>query len=138
MANVPKSYYPLFTHSIGVWYNVAVQEERLKEVSRENGKTFAGTLAALNKKTVSGNLWVHKEQFFDKNLNSSIAILDDIEQNAENLSATTISELANTLQRKVGAMGDVCRNLIRLVESEEDRAATYEESRQAALPHELQ
>lgn len=107
-------------------------------MSKENGKTFAGTLAALNKRTVSGNLWLYKEQFFDKNLNSSIAILEDIERNAENLSETTISELANTLQRKVGSMGDMCRNLIRLVESEEDRAATYEESRQAALTPDLQ
>ena len=106
-------------------------------MSRENGKTFAGTIAALNKKTVSGNLWSYKEQFFDKNLTSSIDVLADIEQNAENLSATTISELANTLRRKVGAMGDICRNLIHLVESEEDRAATYEEARQAALPPEL-
>lgn len=120
-----------------MWYNVAVQKGRLKEMSRENGKTFAGTLAALNKKTVSGNLWTHKEQFFDKNLNSSIAILDDIEHNAENLSAETISVLACTLRCKVGAMGDVCRDLIRLVEIEEDRAATYEEARQAALPPEL-
>ena len=106
-------------------------------MSRENGKTFAGTLAALNKKTVSGSLWSCKEQWFDKKLTSSIAILDDIEHNAENLSAATISELACTLRNKVGAMGDVCRDMIRLVELEENRAATYEESRQAALPPEL-
>lgn len=106
-------------------------------MSRENGKTFAGTIAALNKKTVSGNLWKQYEQFYAPKREQCLDILTDLKELCKDLNTASIQAMAEQCNRLVNSMGDLCMSLINSVENEEDNAATYEEARQAALPPEL-
>lgn len=106
-------------------------------MSNRDGKTFAGTHAALNKKTVSGVLWKQYEQFYAPKREQCLDILSDLKDLCKDLNTASIHAMAAQCHRLVNSMGDLCMSLINSVENEEDNAATYEESRQAALPPEL-
>ena len=97
-------------------------------MSRRDGITFANTNAALNKQTVSGNLWKQKEMFFDVNKSRVIDILSDIEEHSIELTDTTISELARSCKGLIGLMDNLCNSLIGSVENEETNANSLQGS----------
>lgn len=103
-------------------------------MSRENGKTFAGTLAALNKQTVSGVLWKQYEQFYAPKREECLDILSDLKELCKDLNTASIQAMAEQCNRLVNSMGDLCMSLINSVENEEDNANTSQEELVAKLP----
>ena len=96
-------------------------------MSRENGKTFAGTIAARNKKTVSGNLWKQYEQFYAPKREQCLDILSDLKDLCNDLNTASIQAMAGQCHRLVNSMGDLCMSLINSVENEEDNANLHTE-----------
>lgn len=91
-------------------------------MSREDGKTFPNTIAALNNQTVSGGLWKQKKSLFDGHKSNALDILDDITEHGEDLNYATISALADTVKKLIGYMDESCGGIIKTVECEEHNA----------------
>ena len=104
-------------------------------MSRKDGVTFPNTIAALNKQTVSGNLWKKKERFFDVDKSKALDILSDIEEHSLVLTDTTLSELAKSCKNLIKLMDDMCKSLIVSVENEECNANIQYDSYDARNPH---
>lgn len=92
-------------------------------MSNRDGKTFAGTLAALNKQTVSGNLWKQWEEFYTPLYNQCNNILYDLQEYSKGLSGSSMQTLAERCKNLVGKMNDVCMTIINAVENEEENAS---------------